>query len=104
MSNRRNFVFKLVPLAGAAALLPRMAAAADAAVVPLTEADPMALAMGFKLKSADADMKKYPKHTNDQSCSSCLHFTAPGSESARCDLFNKIVPKGGWCSGYSKRP
>jgi len=101
MTNRRDFVLKLVPLAGAAAVLPRVALA-DVPV--LTEDDKMALAMGFKLKTENADGKKYPKHTNEQHCATCLHFTSPGADTARCDLFNKMVPKGGWCSGYSKRP
>ena len=101
MTKRRDFVLKMVPLAGAVAVLPRVALA-DVPV--LTEDDKMAVAMGFKLKTADADGKKYPKHTNEQTCASCLHFTQAGADSARCDLFNKIVPKGGWCSGYSKRP
>ncbi len=100
MTKRRD-VLKFVPLAGAIAVLPRVALAD---VPALTEDDKMAVAMGFKLKTADADGKKYPKHTNEQSCASCLHYTTPGAESARCDLFNKTVPKGGWCSGYSKRP
>jgi hypothetical protein len=102
MSNRRQFMLKLLPLAGAAAVLPRVALAAD--VADLTEKDGMAVAMGFRLESEKADQAKYPKHTNEQKCASCLHFTTVGAEKARCDLFNKMVPKGGWCSGYSKRP
>ena len=101
MTKRRDFVLKFVPLAGAIAVLPRVALA-DVPV--LTEDDKMAVAMGFRLKTENADEKKYPKHTKDQDCAKCLHYTSPGAESARCDLFNKIVPKGGWCSGFSKRP
>ena len=101
MTNRREFVLKFVPLAGAAVVLPRVALA-DVPV--LTEADPMAKAMGFVLLTANANQAKYPKHSTEQTCASCLHFTTPGAESAKCDLFSKMVPKGGWCSGYSKRP
>jgi len=101
MSNRRNFILKLVPLAGAAAVLPRMALAE---IPHLAESDKMAVAMGFHLHTKDADQKKYPKHSEEQFCGRCLHFTEPGKDEARCDLFNKIVPKGGWCSGFSKRP
>jgi hypothetical protein len=101
MTNRRDFIMKLVPLAGAAAVLPRVALAD---VPALTESDPMAKAMGFRLDTTKADQAKYPKHTNDQACAKCLHFTQPGADSAKCDLFSKIVPKGGWCSGFSKRP
>ncbi len=46
MTNRREFILKLVPLAGAAAVLPRVAMAE---VPDLTESDPMAIAMGFVL-------------------------------------------------------
>jgi hypothetical protein len=101
MTTRRQFVLKLIPLAGAAAVLPRLAAGQD--LPALTEADPMAKALGFVLDTAKADQAKYPKHTKEQSCASCLHFTKAGADSAKCDLFNKMVPKGGWCSGYSKR-
>jgi len=101
MTTRRQFVLKLVPLAGAAAMLPRLAAAQE--LPALTEADPMAKALGFSLDTSKVDQAKYAKHTKEQSCASCLHFTKPGADSAKCDLFNKMVPKGGWCSGYSKR-
>jgi len=101
MQDRRNFVLKIFPLAGAMAVLPRLA---QAEVPVLTEDDSMAKAMGFHLHTKDADQKKYPKHTEEQFCARCLHFTEPGKDRARCDLFNKIVPKGGWCSGFSKRP
>ena len=101
MTNRRDFVLKLVPLAGAAAMLSRVALAE---VPALTEDDKMAVAMGFRLHTEKADQAKYPKHTNEQNCAKCLHFTTVGAENARCDLFNKLVPKGGWCSGFSKRP
>ena len=101
MTKRREFVLKIVPLAGAAAVLPRIALAD---VPLLTEDDKMAVAMGFRLKTEKADQAKYPKHTTEQFCARCLHFTSPGADQARCDLFNKIVPKGGWCSGFSKRP
>jgi hypothetical protein len=101
MNTRRQFVLKMVPLAGAAAMLPRLVRAQD--VPALTETDPMGMALGFKLDTNKVDQAKYPKHTKDQTCASCLHFTKVGAETARCDLFNKMVPKGGWCSGYSKR-
>lgn len=102
MNSRRQFVLKLAPLAGVAALLPRIAGAQD--LPALTETDPMAVALGFKLDTAKADQAKFPKHTKEQSCASCVHFLKVGADTSKCDLFNKMVPKGGWCSGYSKRP
>jgi len=101
MTKRRDFVLKIVPLAGAIAVLPRVA---FADVPALAEEDKMAISMGFRMSTDKVDQAKYPKHTAEQNCAKCLHFTTPGAESARCDLFNKTVPKGGWCSGFSKRP
>lgn len=100
MKNRREFVLRFVPMAGAALVLPRVALAD---VPMLTETDPMAKVMGFRLDTTKANQAKYPRHSNDQMCGKCLHFTNPGADSARCDLFNKIVPKGGWCSGFTSR-
>ena len=102
LKKRRQFVFRVAPLAGAALVLPRIAPAQS--VPALTETDPMAVALGFRLDTAKVDQAKFPKHTNDQTCANCLHFTKAGADDARCDIFNKMVPKGGWCSGYSKRP
>jgi hypothetical protein len=102
MNSRREFIVKRVPAAGAAVLLSRMALAQS--LPAMTEADPMGKAMGFVLDTAKADQAKYPKHAKDQSCTSCIHYAKPGADSAKCDLFSKSVPKGGWCSGYSKRP
>jgi hypothetical protein len=101
MTQRRDFIFKLIPLAGAAALLPR-AALAD--VPALTEEDGMAKAMGFRSSTDKVDQAKYPKHAGDQVCAKCLHYATPAADTAKCDLFSKIVPKGAWCSGYSRRP
>jgi hypothetical protein len=101
MTVRREFLRKIIPLAGAIAILPR-AALAD--VPHLAESDKIAVSLGFHLHTKDADQKKYPKHSEEQFCGRCLHFTEPGKDEARCDLFGKIVPKGGWCSGFSKRP
>jgi hypothetical protein len=92
---------RLIPVAGVSLLLPGIA---NADVPVLTEADPMAKAMGFRNDTAKADGAKYPKHTNEQTCAKCLHYTTAGAESAKCDLFSKVVPKTGWCSGYSRRP
>jgi hypothetical protein len=102
MNSRRRFVLNLVPLAGAAAILPRLASAQD--LPALTESDPMGMALGFRLDATKVDQKRFPKYSKDQTCANCLHFTPPGGATSRCDLFNKMVPKGGWCSGYSKRP
>jgi High potential iron-sulfur protein len=42
-------------------------------------------------------------HTKEQMCANCLHYMKPGADRARCYIFNKTVPKNGWCSAYVKR-
>lgn len=101
MPSRRQVLLRIAPLAGAAFVWPR--AAWPQQIVALKETDPMAVAMGFRLDTTKVDQKKYPKHTIEQHCANCVHFTTPGANEARCNLFNKLVPKTGWCSGYSKR-
>lgn len=64
----------------------------------------MAVSLGFRLRSDKVDKARFPKHTNEQVCAKCLHYKTPDADTARCDLFNKSVPKGGWCSAFSKRP
>lgn len=102
MSSRRQFILQIAPLAGAAAVLPRIALAED--LPALTETDPMAKALAFKLKANEVDPKTYTTYTKEQTCGNCQHFMKAGAASARCDIFNKTVPKGGWCSAYVKRP
>ena len=101
MNSRRQFVLQLAPLVGAAAILPRIARAED--IPALTETDALAVALGFKLDTNKVEQTKYPMHTREQTCGNCLHFMKPGVDRARCDIFNKTVPKSGWCSAYVKR-
>jgi len=101
MTNRRQFVLRLLPLAGTFALQPGIVRAAEPP--ELTESDPLAKALGFDLDTNKVDHAKYPTHAKEQDCGNCLHFKAPGAARAVCDLFNKTVPKGGWCSAWAKR-
>ena len=101
MHSRREFVLRLLPLAGTAALLPGIARAKEPPA--LTESDPLAVALGFRADTGKVDQAKYPMHTKEQTCGNCLHFKTPGAAHALCDLFSKTVPKGGWCSAWAKR-
>jgi hypothetical protein len=101
MNSRRQFVLQLVPLAGAAVILPSRALAED--LPELTETDPMAKAVGFRLDTNKVDQSTFSTHTKEQTCGNCLHFMKVGADRAKCDIFNKTVPKGGWCAAYLKR-
>jgi len=100
MANRREFFLKIVPAAGALAALPGVG---FAQVAVLAEDEKLAQSLGFRLHTEQVDQTKFPKHTNTQMCAGCALYSATGAESAKCKLFNKIVPKTGWCSGYAKR-
>ena len=101
MTNRRQFVLRLLPLAGTFALQPGVVRAAEPP--ELSESDPLAKALGFVADANKVDQAKYPMHTKEQDCANCLHFKTPGAAHALCDIFSKSVPKGGWCSAWAKR-
>jgi len=100
MNPRRVFFLKLVPLAGALTVLPGMAFAQEPV---LAESDKLAVSLGFRLHTEKVDQAKFPKHTNEQYCARCTLYSVPDAAQAKCNLFNKIVPKTGWCSGFNKR-
>lgn len=100
MSKRREFVRRIVPMAGVVFVLPRLGKAETPEV---SESDKMGVVLGFRLRTEKVDQARYPKHSNDQSCAKCLHYASPAADMARCDLFNKIVPRTAWCGAFSRR-
>jgi len=101
LNNRRKFIVQLGLGSAAAVLASR--AMADAA--PLTEADPQASAMGFKLDGTKVDKTKFPKYAAGQQCSGCaLYQGKAGDKSGPCSVFaGKIVPATGWCNVWAKK-
>lgn len=107
MHSRRTFVLKLVASASSPALLSgRTLAQSPPPPVKLEESDPVAMALGFKLDSTKVDAQKYPRHANDQLCSGCtLYQGKPGEALGPClTVGGKLVPAGGWCSVFVKKP
>ena len=107
-STRRR-VFMLQLLCGSTALTAGAVRAAEAPVPvtdeKLTEADPYAKSMGFRLDSTKVDKARYPRHTLEQKCSSCQLFSgAPGAEWGPCSFFGgRQVNKDGWCRNFKVR-
>jgi hypothetical protein len=100
--NRRVFVLRVI--AGGAVIA---AAAADAADPEsnekLTEADPYAKSMGFRLDTNQVDQAKYPRHdAATQQCSKCQLFSAKAGEPlGACSFYGgRQVPTGGWCRNF----
>ena len=101
-SNRRTFMLHVA--ATGAVLCAAQARAQTTAKVD--EADPQAVALGYKADGSKVDAAKYPKHVAAQTCASCQLFQGkPGDASGPCTLFAlKQVPAAGWCSAWVKKP
>lgn len=97
-------VFMLQVLATASAAVATTAKAADdESNVKLTEADPYAKSMGFKLDTKLVDQTKYPRHdAATQQCSKCQLFSPKAGEPlGNCSFYGgRIVPEGGWCRNF----
>jgi len=100
MTNRRVFILQSV--VGTSALASGMAMAAAPMVA---ETDANAKSLGYVADTAKADQAKYPKHTKDQSCTTCaLYQGKAGAASGACPLYaGKEVAAKGWCSAYAKK-
>jgi high potential iron-sulfur protein len=82
------------------------AGAADAALVPLTPADPTASALGYGEDTTKIDEKKYPLHKATQSCANCVQFKGKsGDARGGCNIYaGKSVNSHGWCSVWAQKP
>lgn len=99
MSNRREFIVQFS--LGTSAL---MAGQAFAQAM-VADADPQAVALGYKADTSKVDKAKFPKHTADQKCSNCALFQGKAADKAGgCPLFaGKQVAGPGWCSAWAKK-
>jgi hypothetical protein len=108
MKSRRQFLCKLAITAGAPlAIATRLSAAETPPPVKLDEADPVAIALGYKADTTKVDAQKYPQHKAEQKCSNCALVApgAPAGDYIPCTAFqNKLVAANGWCMAYAKKP
>jgi len=105
MSNPSRRVFVMTVIAGSSALAASRVSAQAAAPV-LSEADPQAVALGYKADNTKVDKAKYPQHAAGQMCGGCNFFQGkPTDAMAPCQLFaGKQVSGKGWCSAFAKKP
>ena len=101
-SSRRSF---LIRTAGFASLLVGSTVATAAEAPKLTEADPMAAALGYKSDASKVDKAKYPSFASGSACAGCsLYQGKAGASSGPCQIFSgKEVSAKGWCSSFSKK-
>ncbi len=93
-------------LVQAAACTAAIASGASAQAGPtLDEADPQALALGYKSDTTKVDAKKFPKHAPEQKCSGCQLYGGKATDAAApCAIFGgKHVAANGWCSAWVKK-
>ena len=97
--NRRSFVLKVLVCPSALAA----AARANAEEEKVTEADPYAKSMGFKLDTKTVDATRYPRHdAATQQCSKCqLYSGKPGDAWGPCSFYGgRLVSPNGWCRNF----
>ena len=100
-TSRRTFLITSIGLASSLALSRQ--AFADAPKV--SEADPTAQALGYKVDATKVDKAKFPKYAAGETCSNCNFFQGKATDPfAPCPMFGgKEVAGKGWCSAYSKK-
>jgi High potential iron-sulfur protein len=99
-------VFTLRVIAGTSTLAAASLQPAQAADKgPVTESDPYAKSMGFRLKTADVDQVKFPRHDETQHCSACqLYSGKEGDALGPCSFYGgRLVPPTGWCRNFKVR-
>ena len=100
--NRRIFTLHVV--ASVSALAAGVAQAADE-TEKVTEADPYARSMGFRLDTAKVDKVKFPRHEVSQHCSECQLYSGKAGEAVGpCSFYGgRLVPVDGWCRNFKVR-
>ena len=103
MSNPSRRAFVMTVVAGGGALAAARVSAQAAPV--LTEADPQAVALGYKADATKVDKAKYAQYAAGQQCNGCNFFQGKATDAmAPCQLFaGKQVGAKGWCSAFVKK-
>lgn len=100
VSRRRFMTF--AASAASAVVLP-LKSWADAPV--LSESDPTAQSLGYKMDATRIDKAKFPKYQAGQACSNCqLYQGKPAAATGPCPIYGgKLVNAKGWCNAYVKK-
>ena len=98
-SSRRQFI--IYSTAGLASLTMGSQAQAQAM---LGEAEPTAVALGYKADAKTVVKAKFPKYADGQLCSNCMLYASKSPEAGTCTIFpGKLVAGLGWCNAYVKK-
>lgn len=104
-NTRRTFFMQSLTCASALSVLAMTNTAHAQAPAAVSEADPQAMALGYKTDGSKTDAKKYPNHAASQSCGGCVLFQGKaGDDTGSCAVFaNKLVASKGWCSAWTRK-
>jgi High potential iron-sulfur protein len=81
MSNPSRRAFVMTVVAGGSALAAsRVSAQASAPAAALTEADPQAVALGYKADASKVDKAKYPQYAAGAQCSGCNFYQGKATD------------------------
>jgi hypothetical protein len=70
----------------------------------LSEADPMAQALGYRADATKVDKTKFPQYAAGQTCSTCSLYAGTGAPSGPCPIYaGKSVAATGWCASYARK-
>jgi len=69
---------------------------------PLSETNPQAIGLGYKMNTASIDRLRWTQFTPGQSCGNCaLYQGARGGAQGPCKIFGgQVVMAAGWCGLY----
>lgn len=70
----------------------------------LGEAEPTAVALGYKADAKTVEKAKFPKYADGQLCSNCQLYASKSADAGTCTIFpGKLVAGPGWCNAYIKK-
>ena len=100
-TNRRRFIKLAVAGLAGAPLANALLTGTARAQSLISEADPQAVALGYKADAAKAPNRKDPQ----AHCGNCSLFTGkPGAADGPCAIFpGKLVHTKGWCTAWAKK-
>lgn len=112
MTTRRQFVLSTIPATAlliatshAATARAVTAPAVTAKVARLAEADPLAIALGYKADAKKVDAKKFAGYVPGHRCAGCQLFQGSATEQwgACAAVGGKLVNANGWCAAWAKK-
>lgn len=104
-TTRRTFIIHASTATTTAAIGALGVNSAFAQSTAVSEADPQAAGLGYKILAEKVDKAKFPKYAAGQNCKNCQLYAGKANDKAGgCPLFGaKQVAATAWCSAWVKK-